>query len=67
MLPGELLGRLDLEGLTAEPTHFTGELCKKLTTDVIYRMPINGTEIRWLGTTNNLIATISYKESSDAC
>ena len=43
-LPSELLACLDLEGLIAEPRHITDELFKKLIADVIYRVPIKGTE-----------------------
>jgi hypothetical protein len=42
-LPRELLEHLDLDGLTAEPRHITDELFKKLIADVIYRVPIKGT------------------------
>ena len=44
MLPGELLGRLDLDGLTAEPRHITDELFKTLIADVVYRVPIKETD-----------------------
>ena len=44
MLPAELLGRLDLDGLTAEPRHITDELFKTLIADVVYRVPIKGTD-----------------------
>ena len=43
-LPSELLACLDLDGLMAEPRHITDELFKKLIADVIYRVPIKGTE-----------------------
>ena len=44
MLPAELLGRLDLDGLTAEHRHITDELFKTLIADVVYRVPIKGTD-----------------------
>jgi len=44
VLPDELLACLDLEGLTAEPRYITDELFKKLIADVIYRVPIKGTD-----------------------
>ena len=44
MLPAELLGCLDLDGLTAEHRHITDELFKTLIADVVYRVPIKGTD-----------------------
>ncbi|MCL2303724.1 MAG: Rpn family recombination-promoting nuclease/putative transposase [Planctomycetaceae bacterium] len=43
-LPGELLDHLDLDGLTTEPRHLTDELFKEFITDVVYRVPIKGTD-----------------------
>ncbi len=42
-LPGELLKRLDLDGLTIEPRHMTDKVFKELITDVVYRVPVKGT------------------------
>jgi hypothetical protein len=44
MLPGELLACLDLDGLTAEPRHITDDVFKQLVADVVYRVPIKGTD-----------------------
>ena len=43
-LPGELRGRLDLDGLTLEPLHLTDDVFKKRRADVIYRVPIKESE-----------------------
>ncbi len=42
-LPGELVKRLDLDGLTIEPRHITDNVFKELITDVVYRVPVKGT------------------------
>ena len=44
LLPDELIERLDLDGLTAEPRHITDELFKRLIADVIYRVPVKNTD-----------------------
>ena len=44
ILPKKLLELLDLDGLTAEPRHITDELFKHLIADVIFRVPIKGTD-----------------------
>ena len=44
MLPSELRERLDLDGLTIEPTHLTDDVFKDRIADVIYRVPIKETE-----------------------
>jgi hypothetical protein len=44
VLPRELKERLDLEGLTIEPKHRTDDVFKDRIADVIYRVPIKGTE-----------------------
>ena len=43
-LPGELRERLDLNGLTIEPTHLTDDVFKDRFADVIYRVPVKDTE-----------------------
>ena len=43
-LPGELRKRLDLDGLSIEPTHLTDDVFKNRHADVVYRVPIIGTE-----------------------
>jgi hypothetical protein len=44
ILPKELLELLELEGITAEPRHITDELFKTLIADIVYRVPIKGTD-----------------------
>ena len=43
-LPAVMLDCLDLDGLTVEPRHLTDELFKEFITDVVYRVPIKGTD-----------------------
>jgi hypothetical protein len=43
-LPVALLDSLNLNGLTVEPRHLTDELFKEFITDVVYRVPIKGTD-----------------------
>jgi hypothetical protein len=44
VLPSDLLACLDLSGLTVEPRHLTDNVFKNREADVIYRVPIRGTE-----------------------
>ena len=43
-LPVILLDCLDLDGLTTEPRHLTDEQFREFITDVVYRVPIKGTD-----------------------
>jgi len=42
-LPKETLEVLDLDGLTVEGRHFTDDIFKEMTADVVYKVPIKGT------------------------
>ena len=44
VLPSELKEHLDLDGLSVEPKHKTDEVFKKRHADMIYRVPVVGTE-----------------------
>ena len=44
VLPGDLRECLDLDELTIEPTHLTDDVFKDRYADVIYRVPVKGTE-----------------------
>ena len=44
VLPSELLDCVDLDALTTEEPHLTDEVFKNLHADMVYRVPIKGTE-----------------------
>jgi hypothetical protein len=44
VLPGDLREHLDLDGLTIEPRHKTDDVFRDRISDVVYRVPIMGTE-----------------------
>jgi len=44
LLPKKLLELLDLDGIVAEPRHITDELFQHLIADVVFRVPVKGTD-----------------------
>ena len=44
LLPKKLLELLDLDGIIAEPRHITDELFQHLIADVVFRVPVKGTD-----------------------